>query len=141
MTRQVAIREVPMPHSDELLDYSGRNAFTGFSIPIIILVCLLTHTTLGFGQCTAPSFAAATKSAAGDGPFKLAIGDFNSDTKLDLAVPNVNADRVSILVGNGAGSFMLGGSFPVGHEPAAVAAGDFNSDGKLDLAVVNATSF
>src|SRR5262245_57400850 len=110
------------------------------SIPIIIVVCLLP-TTPGFGQCAAPSFAAAIKSTAGDGPFKLAVGDFNGDMKLDVAVPNINADRVSILLGNGNGSFTLGNTFPVGHEPTAAAAGDFNSDGKLDLAVVNATSF
>jgi len=130
-----------MAYTHELLNRSGRNAFTGFSIPIIILVCLLTHTIPGFGQCTAPTFAPATNFAAGDGPYKMAVGDFNGDRNLDLAVPNINADRVSILLGNGAGSFMLGGSFPVGHEPTAAAAGDFNNDGKLDLAVVNATSF
>jgi hypothetical protein len=130
-----------MLHTQELLNHSVRNAFTGFSIPIIVLVWLLTHTFPGFGQCAAPSFAPATNFAAGDGPYIMAVGDFNGDTKLDLAVPNINADRVSILLGNGAGSFMLGGSFPVGRAPTAAAAGDFNSDGKLDLAVVNFASF
>jgi len=130
-----------MPRTQDLLNHSGRTAFTGFSIPIIILVCLVTDTFPGFGQCTAPSFAPATKFAAGNGPYKMAVGGFNGDTNLDLAVPNINADRVSILLGNGAGGFMLGGSFAVGHAPTAAAAGDFNSDGKLDLAVVNQSSF
>src|SRR5262245_28718541 len=93
-------------------------------VPIIILICVMTPIHSGFGQCIAPSFAPATNFAAGGGSYKMAVGDFNADMNLDLAVPNINADRVSILLGNGAGSFMLGGSFPVGHQPTAVAAAD-----------------
>src|SRR5262245_42671650 len=130
-----------MSRTQELLSHTGRNASTGFSIPSIILVCLLTHTLPGFGQCTVPSFAPVANFAAGNGASKMAVADFNGDTNLDLAVPNLSTNRVSILLGNGAGSFLMGGSFAVGNQPVAAAAGDFNSDGKVDLAVVNATSF
>ena len=106
-----------------------------------ILVCFLAEALPAFGQCTAPSFAPAANFAAGNGPQLMAVGDFNGDGKRDLAVPNVNADSVTILLGNGSGSFTSGGSYTVGHQPTSAAAGDFNGDGKLDLAVVNFTSF
>jgi hypothetical protein len=130
--------EVPM---QAFTSHSKKSAFTGFRIPSILLVCLLTNTYPGFSQCPVPSFAPAANFAAGDGPYKLAIGDFNGDKNLDLAVPNSSADKVSILFGNGAGTFTLGGTFAVGHVPIAAAAGDFNGDGTLDLAVVNSSSF
>src|SRR5262249_53589022 len=137
---KILTKELAMLHTQELLSRFVKRS-TGFITPIIIFVCFLTHPFPGFGQCTAPSFAPAANFPARNGPFKIAVGDFNGDGKLDLAVPNLNADRVSVLLGNGAGSFTLGGDYPVGSEPNAAAAGDFNGDGKLDLAVVNNSSF
>jgi FG-GAP-like repeat len=129
-----------MLHIQELFSHFVKRP-PGFIIPIVIIVCFFTHPVLGFGQCTTPSFAPATNFAAGNRPSNIAVGDFNGDGKRDLAVPDINSDSVSILLGNGAGSFTLGGSFSVGHEPTSAAAGDFNGDGKLDLAVVNYGSF
>ena len=75
-----------------------------------------------------------------DGPMGIASGDFNADGKLDLAVacftrPN---QGVSVLVGNGDGSFQAQQPYPIGIAPIAVAVGDFNSDGAPDLAVADA---
>ena len=47
----------------------------------------------------------ATSFAAGNGALSVAVGDFNGDTFLDLAVTNVFSNDVSILLGNGTGSF------------------------------------
>jgi hypothetical protein len=64
------------------------------------------------------------------------MGDFNGDGKPDLAVANVNSSSVSILLGNGDGTFEAAGD-GVGKYPESVAVGDFTGDGKPDLAVAN----
>jgi hypothetical protein len=77
--------------------------------------------------------------AVGYGPDALVVGDFNGDGKLDLAVANDWDNNVTILLGNGDGTFTPAPGSPVavGVEPSALAVGDFNRDGKLDLAVAN----
>jgi hypothetical protein len=57
--------------------------------------------------------------------------DLNGDGKVDLAGAGANA--VSVMLGNGDGTFAAKTDFPVAASPQAVAAGDFNSDGKVDL--------
>ena len=82
----------------------------------------------------------------------LAIGDFNRDGALDVAILNNCADSscsaggsISIFLGNGNGTFHLSGTIslpllPFNGFPVAVAAGDFNNDGILDLAVAGSIS-
>src|SRR4029077_9470093 len=59
--------------------------------------------------------------------------DLNGDGKADLAGAGLNA--VSVMLGNGDGTFRPKTDFNVGAQAQAVAAGDFNSDGKVDLVV------
>ncbi|HEV2401334.1 MAG TPA: FG-GAP-like repeat-containing protein [Candidatus Sulfotelmatobacter sp.] len=72
-------------------------------------------------------------------PDAIIAADFNNDGNLDLAVANGDDATLTLLLGNGDGTFTpaSGSPFPVGHSPVALAAADFNSDGKLDLAVAN----
>ncbi|MBD2194384.1 cadherin-like domain-containing protein [Calothrix anomala] len=70
-------------------------------------------------------------------PRAVAVGDFNSDNKLDVVVANELTDNISVLLGNGTGGFGTPTNFAVGDNPSSVVVGDFNSDGKLDLAVAN----
>jgi hypothetical protein len=72
----------------------------------------------------------------------LTTADFNNDGKLDLAASNFGGE-VSVLLGNGNGTFQPAASFLAGPQPLGVAAGDFNRDGNADLAVANGscTSF
>lgn len=81
----------------------------------------------------------------GKNPTGIAAGDMNGDGKLDLVVANQNCPygrppcgtgTVSVLLGNGDGTFQAHRDFPLGHPIADVTVGDFNGDGKLDLAVV-----
>ena len=59
--------------------------------------------------------------------------DLNADGKPDLAGAGANA--VSVMLGNGDGTFRPKTDFPLGMQTQAVAAGDFNSDGRVDLMV------
>ena len=44
---------------------------------------------------------------------------------------------VSVLLGNGDGTFQPQVTYAVGSYPDAIVAGDFNGDGRTDLAVAN----
>jgi hypothetical protein len=70
----------------------------------------------------------------------IAAGDFNLDKKVDLAV--TTNFGVSILLGNGNGTFTVTAGSPVPADvyPDAVAVADFDGDGNPDLAVVNGFS-
>ncbi len=90
----------------------------------------------------------------GDGTFKqpstlastftnivgIITADFNGDGILDLAVVNgfVNSystGSVSVLIGNGDGTFQNPVSYAAGSNPQAIATADMNQDGHLDLVV------
>jgi len=82
-------------------------------------------------------FTQVSSSVVGDTPESTAVGDFNGDGNLDLAVANRFSGSLSILLGDGTGNFSSASSPATGASPSSVAAGDFNGDGKLDLAVTN----
>jgi hypothetical protein len=65
------------------------------------------------------------------------FADFNGDHKLDLAVTNIGSNDVSILLGEGDGTFVAVESVSVGMGPLGIAVGDSNHDGNPDLAVAN----
>src|SRR5215472_11792190 len=96
---------------------------------------LLAFPSHAFGQT--PLFAPQTEyvAASKNGPSSIAVGDFNGDGKLDLAVSNYGDNSLAVLLGNGDGTFQAPQTTPVGTNPAQVVVGDFNGDGKLDLAV------
>ena len=91
-------------------------------------------------QAVTPKFSSPVGYTVGDSPHAVAVGDFNGDGKLDLAVANSDSDTISILLGLGNGKFGPAKSVTVGLHPSAIVAADFNGDGKLDLAVANSGS-
>jgi hypothetical protein len=94
---------------------------------------------LGNGNGT---FAGAANFAAGANPHSIAIDDVNGDGKPDLVAANLNvsSNNVSVLLGNGDGTFAAATNFVAGLAPQAVAIADVSGDGKLDLVVANALS-
>ncbi|MEG4815246.1 S8 family serine peptidase [Microcoleus sp. K5-D4] len=82
------------------------------------------------------SFGTATSFDVVSSPYAVAVGDFNGDSKPDLATAN-GGNNVSLLLGTGTGTFGAATNFNVGNLPRSVVAGDFNGDGKLDLATAN----
>lgn len=106
-----------------------------------------TDTTTGATLGTASVGSLTTRSSypfmnnpAGDGVNGIVSGDFNHDGILDLAVTNGGDGTISILLGNGDGTFQPQVVYPVGSSPSSIAFGDFNNDGKIDLAVTNSGS-
>ena len=85
-------------------------------------------------------FNPAVNYDASEAPYSVAIGDLNGDGDLDLAVANQDSDNISVLLGNGDGSFQSAVNYGVGVGPQSVAIGDLNEDGDLDLAVANRNS-
>ncbi|HZL37246.1 MAG TPA: FG-GAP-like repeat-containing protein, partial [Tepidisphaeraceae bacterium] len=95
---------------------------------------------LGNGDGT---FQAASNYAAGISPVSVTVGDFNGDGKPDLAVALADyySNNVSVLLGNGNGTFQPTVNYTAGTRPQSVTVGDFNGDGKPDLAVADSFSF
>ena len=87
----------------------------------------------------APSlgFHPVVSYTASNSPVSIAVADFNNDGKQDLALTSESLGNVSVLLGNGNGTFQTAVSSTVGQGPRSVAVGDFNGDGNPDLVTVN----
>ena len=93
---------------------------------------------LGNGDGT---FQAQNTFAAGYVTKSLAVADLNGDGKPDLVVGNLQSKTgtytVSVVLGNGDGTFQSRRTFASGKVPSSVVVGDVNGDGKPDLVVAN----
>jgi hypothetical protein len=117
--------------------------FNGDGIPDLAVADLIDGGTnggvtilLGNGDGTFKS--AGVIQTNGPDSWSVAVGDFNSDGKADLAVANASSNNVTILLGNGDGTFTAQPvSPPTGDFPQFVTVADLNGDGIPDLAVAN----
>ncbi len=95
---------------------------------------------LGDGDGT---FVSVRNIAVDENPEEVVVGDFNGDGVTDLATANFNNTdlfgnkAISLLYGNGDGSFQTAQTIAVIQRPQSLVAGDFNADGRTDLAAIN----
>ena len=88
------------------------------------------------GFTPAPGSPVSTGAPNYPRAFSVALGDINGDGKLDAVVANYNSSTVSVLLGNGNGTFTPASGSPIslgGSQPRSVALADLNGDGKLDI--------
>ncbi|MGC1482938.1 MAG: FG-GAP-like repeat-containing protein [Candidatus Acidiferrum sp.] len=93
---------------------------------------------LGNGDATFTQ-AANSPLAIGRLPVAVATGDVNDDSHPDLAIVNQSDNTVSVLLGNGDGTFTAALNSPLatGQTPTAITITDFNADGNPDIAVTD----
>src|SRR5947209_20480888 len=76
---------------------------------------LVAATSLFLVWSALPSPAPAMDLAVGASPYSVAMGDFNGDGHLDLAVANGGSNDVSVLLGDGGGTFQAARDFGAGR--------------------------
>jgi FG-GAP-like repeat len=88
---------------------------------------------------TAVSYSTNASGNLGQQPWNVVVGDLDGDGHLDLAVASDNAGSITILLGNGDGTFQTATYVDSGaQQVGSVAVADFDGDGKLDLATTSA---
>ncbi len=103
-------------------------------------VALVAFSMPGTGFAACPDFATVTTARVGEQPIAITIGDFNRDSKPDLAVANSGSNLVSVLASNGDGTFTPGAHYFAEQNPISLAVGDLNGNGRIDLAVAGGGS-
>lgn len=87
-------------------------------------------------------FASPVTYSTGSSPFTIIAADLRGVGKIDLITVNMpngidQPGTVSVLLGNGDGTFQGHVDYSVGDYPTGIVPGDFNDDGKTDLAITN----
>ncbi len=93
----------------------------------------------GTGTSFVPTAQTPIVISAGNIIHDVLASDFNNDGKPDLVVANETGGTLSVLIGNGNGTFQAAIPFTGLGQPFSIAAGDFNSDGRIDIALSSVT--
>jgi hypothetical protein len=109
----------------------------GVRLSALIALTVSIATTSAGQAPPSVSFVARMDFPVGQGPGQIATADFNSDGKSDLVTANFSSNDVSVLLGNGDGTFQPAVTYPVDTAPVLIIVADFNGDGKLDILTAN----
>ncbi|MCH8318923.1 MAG: VCBS repeat-containing protein, partial [Bacteroidetes bacterium] len=105
----------------------------------IELLVVLSITPL-FTEAQVLQFSSAT-IPVGLGPRSAVLMELNQDGNADLAVANMLGSNISLIYGDGSGTFTLQDSIATIHKgPHNIATDDFNGDGVLDVVTANKDS-
>lgn len=97
---------------------------------VALLVALVTATP---AAAVGPVFNPGAQVATGDEPGEIVVTDFNQDGKLDVATADLGVSSLTVLQGNGDGTF-ASRPRPALTAPARdLIVADLNNDGKRDI--------
>lgn len=113
-----------------------------YRMGVVIGAALLAPCLGWLGACSKPEpytppdlFYYFASYQVGKNPTTITAADLNHDSFTDLITTNIASDTLSILLGNGDGTFNDQLQFHVCQEPRALAIGDFNEDDHADVAL------
>ena len=118
----------------------NRETFRRLPFPWMARIALVLL-TIAAGSVSAKELFLGRSYRAGDLPVSAAAGDVNGDTFADLVSANSSTDDVSVLLGNGDGTFQAATAFPTGSSPGSVAIADLDGDTFLDVAVSTGVTY
>jgi len=101
------------------------------------IILLLAFQAVSIQALPSAQFAGPADYGIGQGPYYVAVADLNHDGNLDLISANYLDGSLSVLLGNGDGTFTAATNYPVSGGifpgPQMVIAGDFNNHHQQDL--------
>jgi hypothetical protein len=105
--------------------------------PDLVVTDGFNHTSvlLGNGDGTFQPPQTPQAFTVGSNPSSVAVADVNGDGIPDLVTANFGSPTVSVLLGNGDGTFQKPQTIPIDFFPSSVVVADVNGDGKPDLVV------
>lgn len=102
----------------------------------IMMACLLSTLVCSTAR-PAPAFRPPSDFDVGNNPYTPVVADFDGDGRADIAVANFYAGSVSVLLGNGDGTFQPRQDYATDRDPNWLGVGDLNGDGSPDLVTAN----
>ncbi len=79
------------------------------------------------------NFASQMNFPTGDQPISVAVADLTGNGVLDIITANAASNTISVLMGDGSGTFRPAQTYAVGSRPYSVAVADVTGDGKPDI--------
>ena len=108
-------------------------------LALLVVVALLAAAS-GASAATPINLGPEGTYRTGDLPYSVETADLNGDGVLDIVSPNTKSHDVTVLLGEGGGTFAASRTFPGGDSPRTAVTGDFDEDGRFDVAVSNVFS-
>jgi hypothetical protein len=114
---------------------SDRGSATARRSAVAAVPRFMSAAVFAGGAATAaePRFSAPVQAFVGTFPYRVVAADLNGDGMPDLATADNGTRSVSVLVGNGDGSFRKRVAYRTAGHPADLAAADVTGDGKPEL--------